>query len=83
LQQNPGTVTCLRLSTCRTSMLHTAKGAKTRCDNFVTCPTMHIDDKRHAAGIMLESWVVKTDRLWCVVQNCRLLKFGFSHRLAD
>jgi hypothetical protein len=83
LQQNTRTITRLRLGTCRAAVFHTAKRAKTSCNNFVTCPTMHVNDKRHAAGIMFESWVVETYRLWCVLQNCRLLKFGFSHQLAD
>jgi hypothetical protein len=83
LQQNPGTITRLRLGASRASMLHAAKRAEASCNNFVTCPTMHVDDKRHSASIMLESWVVETYRLWCVLQNCRLLKFGFSHLLAD
>ena len=67
-----------RLGASCASVLHAAKRAKTGCNDFMTRPTMHIDDKRNAACVVFKSRVVETYCLWCVVKNGRLLKFEFS-----
>ena len=68
MNQDPGAVTTIRVTTRRTAMLQIAQYLECVSDNLMRSSSLYISNKTHATSIVLVAWVIQTLFLWSIYQ---------------